>query len=85
MWAGALVNHPTWNWANMLKGLQKISLKLNAASHYNASWCTDTDGFLEHSPGGGSLHYKGPAIQKIILFFGGCPIVNTKSQFIANT
>ena len=29
------------------------SLKLNAASHNNASWYTDTDGFLEHSPSRG--------------------------------
>ena len=40
---------------------------------YNASWYTDADGFLEHSPGGGSLLYKGPALQKIILVWGGSP------------
>ena len=45
------------------------SLKLNAASHNNASWYTETDGFLEHSPKWGSLYYKGPALQKIIPFF----------------
>ena len=45
---------------------QKNSLKSNAASHKDASWCTDTDGILEHSAGGGSLHYKGPFLQKII-------------------
>ena len=28
------------------------SLKLNAASHNNASWYTDTDGFLEHLSSG---------------------------------
>ena len=27
---------------------------------------TDTDGFLEHSPIGGSLYYKGPTLQKKI-------------------
>ena len=37
-------------------------LKPNAASHSNASWCTDADGFLEHSPSRGSLYYKGPAL-----------------------
>ena len=62
---------------------QKNSLKLNAASRNNTSWSTDTDGFLEHSPSGGSLYYKRPALQKIILvvvffffFFleGGLPL-----------
>ena len=43
------------------------------ASHSNASWHTDTDGFLEHSPSRGCLYYKGPALQKIILFFGVPP------------
>ena len=37
---------------------KKKALKPNAASH-NTSWYTDTDGFLEHSPGGGGLYYKG--------------------------
>ena len=52
---------------------KKHSLKPNAASHNNASWYTDTDGFLEQSPHGGSLYYKGPALQKIILGFLGPP------------
>ena len=54
----------------MGKGIErvfkKISLKPNAASHNNTSWHTDTNGFLEHSPSGESLYYKGPALQKII-------------------
>ena len=38
-------------WANTLSlQKKKKSLKLNTASHNNTSWCTDTDGFLEHSP-----------------------------------
>ena len=42
---------PIMKWANALKeSLKKNSLKLNTASHNNASWFTDTDGFLEHSP-----------------------------------
>ena len=53
-------------WANMLS-LQKSSLKSNIASHNTTSWHTDTDGFLERSPTGGNLYYKGPALQKIIL------------------
>ena len=39
-------------WANTLKESSKNSLKLKAASHNNAGWYTDTDGFLEHSPSG---------------------------------
>ena len=42
---------------------------MNAASHNNASWSTGTDKFLEHPPGRGSLYYKGPALQKIVVFF----------------
>ena len=37
-------------WANALKESSKNSLKPNAASSNNASWHTDTDGFLKHSP-----------------------------------
>ena len=48
----------------------KNSLKPSTASHHNASWYTDTGGFLEHSTGG-SLYYKGPALQKIISILGG--------------
>ena len=53
----------------------KNSLKPNSASYNNASWYTDTDGFLEHSPSGGSLYYKGPALQKIIQGFFGSPVI----------
>ena len=38
---------------------KKNSPKPNAASYNNASWYTDTDGFLEHSANRGSLSYKG--------------------------
>ena len=42
---------PIMKWANALKeSSKKDSLEPNAASHNNASWCSDTDGFLEHSP-----------------------------------
>ena len=43
---------------NVLKELKKNSLKLNTDSHNNASWYTDTDGFLEHSPAMESLYYR---------------------------
>ena len=46
-------------------------VKLNTSSHNTTSWCIDTDGFLEHSPSGGSLYYKAPALQKVILVLGG--------------
>ena len=51
---GALVNHPLCN-GQMCWAFQNISLKPNAASHNFTSWYIETDGFLEHSSGGGSL------------------------------
>ena len=56
---------------------KKKSLKPNAASHNNASWCADTDGFLEYSPSKESLYYKGPALQKIIPDFLGPPSISS--------
>ena len=53
---------------------KKISLKLNTASHNNASWCTDADGFLEHYPSRGHLYYKRPALQRMIPVLGGPPL-----------
>ena len=52
---------PIMLWANQMNesSKKKNSLKLNAASHNNASWYNDTDGFLEQSPSRGSLDYKG--------------------------
>ena len=52
------------------RGFKNFSLKLNAASH-NSNRYPDTDGFLEHSPSGGSLYYKVSALQKIIPIFRG--------------
>ena len=43
-------------WANGLKEFPKDSLKLYTASHNNASWYTNTDGFLERLPIGVSRH-----------------------------
>ena len=40
------------------------------ASHNNARWYSDADGFLEHSPSGGNLYYQGLTLQKIIRFWG---------------
>ena len=61
-------------WANTLKeSPKKNSLKPNGASHNNASWHTDTDGFPEYSLNRESLYYKWPAPEKIILLFGGFP------------
>ena len=48
-----------------VENVQKNSLKPNAASHNNASWHTDTDGILEHSPKGASLGCKGTVPQKL--------------------
>ena len=61
---------PIMKWANALS-LQKNSPKSNAASDNNASCYTDTCGFLEHTPSGGSLYYKWPTLQKIIPLGGG--------------
>ena len=66
VWAGVLVNHPSWNELMHWKSLQKNSLKPMSGSHNSASWYSDTDGFLEHPPSKGSLYYKGPTLQKII-------------------
>ena len=66
MWAGA-VNHHHEKGKHVERVFKKISRKPNAASHNNASWYTDKDGLLEHPSSGGSLYYKGPALQKIIL------------------
>ena len=64
---------PIMKWANAFERLLNKSLKPNAASHTTTSCCTDTDGFLEHSPRKGSLYYKVPALQKVILVFRGPP------------
>ena len=46
VWGGAFINHPSWNGQICWKSLQKNSVKLNTASHNNASCYTDTNGFL---------------------------------------
>ena len=51
--------------------LKNNELKPNTASQNNASWYTNRDGSLEHSP---SLYYKGPTLQKTGLFLGGPPL-----------
>ena len=85
VWAGVLVYHPSWNGQTRCKSLPKNSLKPNTASHNNASWYIDTDGFLEHSPSRGSLYYKGPTLQKIIpVFWGGSPLVYSNTEHITN-
>ena len=35
MWAGVLINHPSWNWQTHWKSLKNISLKPNTVSHNN--------------------------------------------------
>ena len=59
---------------------KKNSLKPNTASHKNASFYTDTDGFLEHSSSGGNLYYKGPSLQKVIPGFGVSPLIQVKTH-----
>ena len=71
VWAGTLVNLPSWSGQVHWKSLRKNSLKPNRTSHHKASWFTVTDGFLKHSPNRGSLY----CLQKIIVaFFCVCPV-----------
>ena len=63
---------PILTWANTVKISKIKSLKLNTASHNNASWCTDT----EHPPSRGSRTYKGPTLQEKILVFVESPPLN---------
>ena len=72
VWVGVLINHPSWNGQTHWKSLQKKSLKLNTASHNNASWYMITDGFLEHSLNRGSLFYMPPPPDSV--FFDPCHI-----------
>ena len=53
---------------------KKNSLKPNAASHNDASWYTNTDGFLKYSPSEGSLYYREPTLKKLIPVLGGPPL-----------
>ena len=69
VWAGVSLGNGQMCW----KSLKKKSLKLNAASRNNASWYTDTDGFLKHSPSEGIIHYKGPVLQTIMVIFWVSP------------
>ena len=65
---------PIMKWANVLNLQKKKSLKPNTASHSNASWCTGTNGFLEHSPTRGSLYVlKGARLPKDNSVLGGSP------------
>ena len=70
------LNHHPEMGKHVERGFKKNSLKPNTASHNNASWYTDTDGFPEHPPSRGSLYYKGPTLQKIIVDFGGPPLAH---------
>ena len=73
---------PSVKWANALKESSKKFPEADAASHSSASWYSDRDGFLEHSPSREGLYYKGPALQKIIpgFFLGGSPSYIEKVQ-----
>ena len=64
---------------------KKNSLKPHAASHNNASWYTGTDGFLEYTPSGESLNYKGPALLKIIPDFWGSPQIHMSVYMYTHT
>ena len=59
----------------IFKKIFKKKKEPTATSYNNASWYTDTYGFLEDSDSGGSAYYIGFAFQKNIPFFrgGGSP------------
>ena len=79
IWAGALINNPSWNGQTCWKSLQKSSLKPKAAS-YNSSWYTDRDSFLEHSPSRGKHILQRTCPPEDNSVFGGSPILrNTGS------
>ena len=73
VWAGVLVNRPSWN--GQMCCLQKSSLKPNTASHNNAKWCADADGFLEHSPSGEARIPRGLRSRRLIPGFSPTPLV----------
>ena len=54
---------------------KKHSLKLNTASHNNASWYTGMDGFLEHSPSRDKPVLQGPHLPEEKSDFGGSPLI----------
>ena len=84
MWAGELVVITHHEMDNTLKeSSKKKPLTLSAASHNNASWYTDTDGLLQHSPSRGGLCYKGSYLQKMILSWGA-PLVKYSIENIVN-
>ena len=68
--AGALRNSPIMKWA---KALKESSKKTCWGRRQPLTTDADTDGFLEHSPSGGSLYCKGPVLHEIIQVFGGPP------------
>ena len=70
VWASVLINHSSWHGQTHWKSLQKNSLKPNTASYNNASWCTDTDVFLEHSPSGGKAVLQGAHPPECNFFHG---------------
>ena len=53
---------PIMKWANMSKESSEKLTEAECSLSQQPSWCTDTDGFLEHLPGGGK-----PVLQ------GACP------------
>ena len=79
---GCTCKSPVMKWANTLEEFKKNSLKPNTASHNNTSWYTDTGESLEHSPGGRSLYYKGPTLQKIIPLLGGSLLIYLSKIFL---
>ena len=76
VWAGALINHPSWNGQTRWKSLQK---KFTEAEHSLSQqrqlvhWYRWVPRTLTSQ---GSLYCKGPSLQKIILAFFWFPMVH---------
>ena len=70
VWADDLINHSSKNGQTHWKSLQK---NFTEVEHTTTSRFANTDGFLEHSPSGGSLYYKGLTLHKIIPFLFRTP------------
>ena len=72
---------PIMKWINALKkSSKKHSLKPKAVSHKNASWYTDIDGFLEHSPSRPVLQGPHPPEDNVLQM---SPLVSEIMQYLS--
>ena len=72
---------PIMKWANELKESLKKFTEVECSLSQQLQLVHWNTGFLEHSPTGGRLYYKGPTLQNVILGFCGPPLYDRISQF----